>query len=33
MKVACKHLEQIRAVEPRTPEGCEECPRAGSGST
>ncbi len=21
----CSHLDQIRDVEPRTPEGCEEC--------
>jgi hypothetical protein len=23
--VACSHLDLIRDVEPRTPEGCEEC--------
>ncbi|MBJ7597177.1 MAG: hypothetical protein DLM67_26485 [Candidatus Nephthysia bennettiae] len=23
--VACTHVEMIRDVEPRTPEGCEEC--------
>jgi uncharacterized UBP type Zn finger protein len=23
--MACSHLESIRAVEPRTPSGCEEC--------
>ncbi len=22
---ACTHLDQIRDVAPRTPEGCEEC--------
>jgi uncharacterized UBP type Zn finger protein len=27
--VACAHLNQIRAVEPNTPEGCEECLRTG----
>jgi len=27
---ACKHLDQIHAVEPRTPEGCEECLKTGS---
>ena len=25
----CSHLDQIRAVEPRTPEGCEECMKTG----
>ena len=25
------HLDAIRAVEPRTPDGCEECLRTGSG--
>ena len=25
----CEHLGQIRAVEPNTPEGCEECLRTG----
>ena len=29
MKAACTHLDQIRAVEPRTPEGCEECLKTG----
>ncbi len=29
MKAACKHLGQVRAVEPRTPEGCEECLKTG----
>ncbi|HEY4866881.1 MAG TPA: UBP-type zinc finger domain-containing protein [Candidatus Dormibacteraeota bacterium] len=23
--VVCSHLDQIRAVRPRTPQGCEEC--------
>ena len=27
---ACSHLEQVRDVRPRTPEGCEECLRTGS---
>ena len=26
----CRHLDQVRNVEPRTPEGCEECLRTGS---
>jgi uncharacterized UBP type Zn finger protein len=25
LNAACAHLDQIRPVEPRTPEGCEEC--------
>lgn len=25
MTAACKHLDQIRDVEPNTPDGCEEC--------
>ena len=25
MPTECTHLNQIRAVEPRTPNGCEEC--------
>ncbi|MGQ0815601.1 MAG: ubiquitin carboxyl-terminal hydrolase 14 [Gemmatimonadota bacterium] len=25
MNKQCNHLDQIRAVEPRTPQGCEEC--------
>lgn len=28
---ACTHLDQTRDVEPRTPNGCEECLRMGSG--
>jgi uncharacterized UBP type Zn finger protein len=27
---ACSHLDQIRTVSPRTPEGCEECLKTGS---
>ena len=27
---ACTHLNQIRAVTPRTPQGCEECLKIGS---
>jgi len=26
----CTHLDQIRDVEPRTPQGCEECLKSGS---
>ena len=26
----CPHVDQIRAVAPRTPEGCEECLRLGT---
>jgi uncharacterized UBP type Zn finger protein len=26
----CTHLDKIRAVEPRTPAGCEECPKNGT---
>lgn len=29
MTTRCAHLDQARRVEPRTPEGCEECLRAG----
>jgi uncharacterized UBP type Zn finger protein len=25
----CNHLNQIHSVQPRTPEGCEECLQAG----
>jgi len=25
----CSHLNQIRKVKPRTPEGCEECLKSG----
>ena len=27
---ACSHLDQVRDVRPRTPEGCEECLKIGS---
>lgn len=26
----CTHLDEVRDVEPRTPEGCEECLKIGS---
>ncbi|PYP14162.1 MAG: hypothetical protein DMD52_14405 [Gemmatimonadetes bacterium] len=29
MTVACTHLNQIRDVTPRTPNGCEECLKTG----
>jgi hypothetical protein len=29
MATTCTHLDQIRDVEPRTPEGCEECLKTG----
>jgi uncharacterized UBP type Zn finger protein len=29
MATECTHLDQLRPVDPRTPEGCEECLRAG----
>ena len=29
-RVTCTHLDQIRAVTPRTPNGCEECLQTGS---
>lgn len=29
MTATCTHLDQIRGVEPRTPEGCEECLQTG----
>ena len=25
MTTRCTHLDQLRAVQPRTPDGCEEC--------
>ena len=31
MSKGCNHLEQVRDVEARTPEGCEECLTVGSG--
>ena len=30
MATTCTHLDQIRDVEPRTPDGCEECLKLGS---
>ena len=30
MPAQCTHLDQVRNVEPRTPEGCEECLKTGS---
>ena len=30
MSNACTHLEDVRDVEPRTPDGCEECLKTGS---
>lgn len=30
MPTECRHLDQIRDVEPRTPQGCEECLKSGS---
>lgn len=29
MASKCTHLDQVRPVEPRTPEGCEECLKSG----
>lgn len=29
MTAECTHLDQIRDVEPRTPQGCEECLKIG----
>ena len=31
MNATCSHLNQIKQVSPRTPEGCEECLKMGSG--
>jgi hypothetical protein len=28
--IVCTHLDQIRPVAPRTPQGCEECLRMGT---
>ena len=28
--VACRHLDQVHDVAPRTPQGCEECLKSGS---
>ncbi len=30
MAVRCTHLAQVRDVTPRTPQGCEECLKAGA---
>lgn len=30
MATQCTHLDQVRDVSPRTPEGCEECLRMGA---
>lgn len=30
MNAQCSHLDQIRDVTPRTPNGCEECLKTGS---
>jgi uncharacterized UBP type Zn finger protein len=30
MSKACTHLDEVRDVEPRTPDGCEECLKIGS---
>lgn len=30
MAIPCTHLDQIQDVEPRTPEGCEECLQMGA---
>ena len=30
MQAVCTHLDEIRPVEPRTPQGCEECLKTGS---
>jgi hypothetical protein len=30
MAQQCKHLDQVHDVQPRTPEGCEECLASGS---
>lgn len=27
----CRHLDQVQDVQPRTPQGCEECLRIGQG--
>jgi len=29
MATQCKHLAQVRAVKPKTPDGCEECLETG----
>ena len=30
MATACSHLDAVQPVDPRTPQGCEECLRTGS---
>ena len=30
MTTACTHLDQVHDVQPRTPQGCEECMKIGS---
>lgn len=30
MSTRCTHLDQVHAVQPRTPAGCEECLKTGS---
>lgn len=30
MATQCQHLDEVRDVSPRTPEGCEECLKMGS---
>lgn len=30
MALQCVHLDQVRDVEPRNPNGCEECLKAGT---
>jgi hypothetical protein len=30
MAKGCTHLDQVHAVQPRTPQGCEECLAAGT---
>ena len=30
MATSCTHLDQVRDVQPRTPEGCEECLKEGT---
>jgi uncharacterized UBP type Zn finger protein len=30
MQAVCTHLDEIRPVKPRTPQGCEECLKTGS---
>jgi uncharacterized UBP type Zn finger protein len=30
MTARCQHLDHVHAVQPRTPDGCEECLKMGS---